>query len=376
MATQGKGQKLGPALLISTLIVMLLASYILPYTEFNEPTIDDNYTIKLVAEDLGGPSCLEWVNSSILIICDRDGGRLISLEFDYNTTDWSWNVSQHSTWLDGFDRPHGVHIAAGFIMVSEAGRLTRINHSGLDTDWMKEVKQNERWAMIDGISIGNHQPNAINELVNGTLVWHVGSTCNVCDQDDERNAALLWVNASTGEHGVLASGVRNSYDGVWVEGIGYLFSDNGRDWEGKHPLEEVNLLVAGADYGWPEDDPDHPIPTGTIGPVATWTAHSSLNGMTKRPMNSTFPGNEHTVYATVFGSWNAVVPVGHEIVQIDFEENSTNPQGWQGEVTTFASNLTTPLPIAFHPSGNYLFYGILTGGGTLHLITANDNLGN
>ena len=241
MATQGKGQKLGPALLISTLIVMLLASYILPYTEFNEPTIDDNYTIKLVAEDLGGPSCLEWVNSSILIICDRDGGRLISLEFDYNTTDWSWNVSQHSTWLDGFDRPHGVHIAADFIMVSEAGRLTRINHSGLDTDWMKEVKQNERWAMIDGISIGNHQPNAINELVNGTLVWHVGSTCNVCDQDDERNAALLWVNASTGEHGVLASGVRNSYDGVWVEGIGYLFSDNGRDWEGKHPLEEVNL---------------------------------------------------------------------------------------------------------------------------------------
>ena len=375
MMEASKVRKLGPALLISTLIAMLLASHIFPYTQFSEPTIGDNYTIELVAEDLGGPSCLEWVNSSILLICDRDGGRLVSLEFNYNTTDWSWNVSQHSTWLDEFDRPHGIHIAEDFIMVSEAGRLTRINHSGLDTGWMEEVKQNERWAMIDDISIGNHQPNAINELGNGTLIWHVGSTCNVCDQDDERNAALLWVNPSTGEHGVLASGVRNSYDGVWVEGIGYLFSDNGRDWDGKHPLEEVNLLDAGADYGWPEDDPEHPIPAGTIGPVATWTAHSSLNGMTKRPVNSTFPGNEHTVYATVFGSWNAVIPVGHEIVQIDFEENSTNPQGWLGEVTTFATNLTTPLPIAFHPSGNYLFYGMLSSGGTLHIITANSNLG-
>ena len=374
MTAQAKGRKLGGILLISTLIVMLLTSHFLPYTQFSQPTIDDNYTIEVVVNELGGPSCLDWINSNLLIICDRDGGRLVALEFDYNTTDWSWNMSQQSTWLDGFDRPHGIHIAENFLLISEAGRLTKINHSGLDTAWMEEVKQNERWLMIDGVPIGNHQPNAINELGDGTLVWHVGSTCNICDQDDERNAALLWINASTGEHGVLASGVRNSYDGIWVEGIGYLFSDNGRDWEGKHPLEEVNLLIAGEDYGWPDDDPENPIPAGTIGPVATWTAHSSLNGMDVRPANSTFPGNEYTVYATVFGSWNAIIPVGHEIVQIDFKENSTNPQGWHGEVTTFASNLTTPLPIAFHPSGNYLFYGTFSGGGTLHIITANSNL--
>ena len=43
--------------------------------------------------------------------------------------------------------------------------------------------------------------------------------------------------------------MRNSYDGVWVESIGYVFTDNGRDWEGDHPHEEINLLVEGGDYG-------------------------------------------------------------------------------------------------------------------------------
>jgi hypothetical protein len=80
------------------------------------------------------------------------------------------------------------------------------------------------------------------------------------------------------------------------------------------------------------------------------------------------------VYATVFGSWNAIIPVGHEIVQINFKENSSNSQGWHGEVTNFASDLTTPLPIAFHPSGNYLFYGTFSGDGSIHVITTNSDL--
>ena len=155
-------------------------------------------------------------------------------------------------------------------------------------------------------------------MPNGTVIWHVGSTCNICDEVDERNAALLWVNSSTGAHGILASGVRNSFHGIWVPDMGYIFSDNGRDWEGDHPPEEINLLIPGENYGWPDDDPDHPVPEGTIGPIVTWTPHSSLNNLAYRPPNSSFPGGNHTVYATVFGSWNAIVPVGHEIVRIDF----------------------------------------------------------
>ena len=87
---------------------------------------------------------------------------------------------------------------------------------------------------------------------------------------------MLWVNATTGDHGILASGVRNSFDGVWVPDIGYVFTDNGRDWEGDHPDEELNLLIDGGAYGWPDDDPSNPVPSSTIGPIATWTPHTSM----------------------------------------------------------------------------------------------------
>jgi len=253
--------------------------------------------------------------------------------------------------------------------------LAKYNRSG----WNFE----DRTALISGVPSGNHQTNAINALPNGTLIWHSGSTCNVCEEKDERNAALLWVNPTNGDHGVLASGVRNSFDGVWVDGAGYVFSDNGRDWEGDHPREELNMLVGGAAYGWPDDDPDHPIPEGTLAPVATWTPHTSLNGLTLRPNGSSAPGlnangtEGFTLYGTVFGSWNTLLPQGHEILRIDFTPtnatNATEPADqWDTHVTRFATDVGTPLPISFSPDGT-LYYATFGGNGGLYRIVPTVN---
>jgi glucose/arabinose dehydrogenase len=183
---------------------------------------------------------------------------------------------------------------------------------------------------------------------------------------------LLWVDGQTGDHGILASGVRNSFDGVWVDSMGYLFTDNGRDWEGDHPHEEVNLLIQGADYGWPNDEPDDPVPPGTIGPIAKWTPHTSMNGIDVRPENSSLPGLStsagHTVYASVYGSWNTLLPKGHEIVRIDFTpafDEEGNFSGWDSAETRIATQLGTPLPLCFSPSGD-LYYATFGGGGTLN----------
>ena len=79
------------------------------------------------------------------------------------------------------------------------------------------------------------------------------------------------------------------------------------------------------------------------------------------------PGGNHTVYATVYGSWNSVVPVGHEIVRIDFSQAVDGT--WSGTTSVFASDLGTPLPIVFHPNGD-LFYATFGGNGRIHVITA------
>ncbi len=331
------------------LIVLVVARQIYPYSSFNSPLIDDDFEIEVVAKNLGGPTCLEWFDQSTLIVCDRDGGQIYTLDTNMSRT----------VLISGLDRPHDIAITDSDIFVSEAGELSRYAHNG-------QLEQiGNRTTLVSGVPTGNHQTNAVNMLPNGTLVWHSGSTCNICVEEDQRNGALLWVNASTGEHGVLASGVRNSFDGVWVPNIGYVFTDNGRDWEGDHPDEEVNLLLEGGDYGWPDDDPSNPVPVGSIAPIASWTPHTSMNGVALRPVHSSLPGGNSTIYATVYGSWNTLLPQGHEIVRIDLESNNGTVVG---TTSVFVEDAGTPLPIAFHPNGD-LYFAVFGSNGKLYKIS-------
>nr|AIF02237.1 L-sorbosone dehydrogenase [uncultured marine group II/III euryarchaeote KM3_155_G07] len=326
----------------------------------------EGHVVEQVAEGLGSPSCLHWMDENWLLVCDRTG-RLLALELDE-----SGNISTPLVLLGDLDEPHGVLVwedpgnGSSRLLVSVKGELLawNIGENSTPENWLLENPQ----ILVTGVPTGNHQTNAVMPFSESSVLWHVGSTCNICDEEDERNAAIMKVDAWTGEHEVVASGVRNSYDGTWVPGIGYLFTDNGRDWEGDHPPEELNLLLEGSAYGWPDDDPDHPVPDGTLGPIAEFTSHSSANGIDWRPPTSSLPGGNRTVYVSLFGSWNTVIPVGQEIVRVDLSPDSENPQNWSGVVTPVLDGLQTPLPLRFHPDGD-LYYAEYAQG-TLHRVTA------
>jgi glucose/arabinose dehydrogenase len=328
--------------IVCILVFLIIAREIYPYAGVMEAKIADGFEQETIATGLGGPTCLVF-DEDILLVCDRDGGRIVTVE--------------GTVLLSGLDHPHGLLLLEDGVVISEEGKLTRY-----DSNYENPV------VLVDDIPSGNHQTNAVNLLPNGTLIWHSGSTCNHCNEDDPRNGALLWVNATTGEHGILATGVRNSFDGVWVDGIGYLFTDNGQDTEGgDFPDEEINLLVQGADYGWLVESKSDPNPDGTEAPVATWTPHTSVNGMTTRPAN--LPGNEYTVYATVYGSWATILPAGHQILKIDFKQTDN---GWVGDVELFAEEVGTPLPITAGPDGN-LYYATFDHDGAVHVISPEAN---
>ena len=339
-----------------------------PYLFEPEPEVlISKHNIVQVASDLGSPACLHWVDETWLLVCDRDG-RIIAMQLDE-----SREFISQETILSNLVEPHGILVwsdpdnGSSRLFISERGELNAwdIDRNSTPLQWKLESYQ----TLISGVPAANHQTNAIMSDGNGGLIWHSGSTCNICDEADERNAALLGVNPWNGSYQIIASGVRNSFDGTWVPNIGYVFTDNGRDWEGDHPPEELNLLSSGSAYGWPDDDPDNPVPEGTVGPIAEFASHSSANGVDWRPLNSTLPGGPTTVYVALFGSWNTVVPVGKQILQVDLVEDPESPQGWKGVSTVVVDNLATPLAMKFHSEGD-LYYAEYAHG-TLYRISAN-----
>ena len=342
--------------IVALLITLLLLRQVYPYVSGQDPTVVDGYEVREVAGELGGPTCLVWANTTHLLFCDRDGGTISELNLD---------TDERRVLLNGLDRPHGLALHGGQAYVSTAGSLTAYT---VGADGVFE----NATPLVQGVPVGNHQTNAVDVLPNGTLLWHSGSTCNICVEDDPRNGALLWVNATSGEHGILASGVRNSFDGVWVGGHGYFFTDNGRDWEGDHPPEELNHLIVGASYGWPDDEPATPVPEGTEGPIGTWTPHTSMNGIDVRPPNSALPGlsptEGFTLYATVYGSWNTLLPQGHEILRIDVHQDDASGT-YTTDITRFAWDAGTPLPLTFHPDGT-LYYATFGNGGSLYAVSS------
>src|SRR5262249_33181191 len=88
------------------------------------------------------------------------------------------------------------------------------------------------------------------------LYVSIGSSCNVCEESDPRRAAVVQYSLDGQQQQIFASGLRNSVGIVFhkdAQGIYDLWSvDNGRDNIGDDlPPDEVNILQAGDNYGWP-----------------------------------------------------------------------------------------------------------------------------
>ena len=355
------------ALLIILILILGVIREVSPYLFKPTPSSTvEEIQIEEVAGGLGKPTCLTWISSEWLLVCDTHTQSILALELSENS------FLEPQKIISDLNNPHGVLLWEDMengivkIFVSQAGSLNswEIISGDNPSEWEFGLEK----PIIEGVATGNHQQNAIIQGPNNTLFWHSGSTCNVCQEEDERSATLIEIDPLTDNYTIVATGVRNSFDGVWVPEIGYIFTDNGHDWSGEsYPPEEINLLELGGFYGWPNVSEENPIPIGSIPPIGNYTPHSSVNGIDIRPMNSSLPGGNITLYATVFGSWNTVIPVGKEIIRIDLIEDPYHPQGWGVEITVVVENLATPLPLRFHPNGDLYFAEYAHG--TLYKVT-------
>ena len=187
MSDTRRGMK-GIGILSLIFVLLLIFQMIAPYLGWANPEVEEGFVIDDVTNGLGGPTCLEWVSNYDLLVCDRDGGTIKLLNFNIDSNSSLWTPTDSSfPLITDLHEPHDILILDDHTLISERGKLTRINQTTLD----QTLNDAPRWTLIDGVPTGNHQTNNLDIMPNGTVIWHVGSTCNICDEVDERNAALL-----------------------------------------------------------------------------------------------------------------------------------------------------------------------------------------
>jgi len=145
------------------------------------------------------------------------------------------------------------------------------------------------------------------------------------------------------------------------------------------PLEELNLLTAGAPFGWPhcygDRQPDYsmggsePLCAGTVAPVVGFIAHSSPIGAafysdTRFP--APYPGG---LFVALHGTYDQYLPTGTSIVFLPFSQGypTGEVQGFvEGWLMPDSRRWAMPVDIVTAPDGSLLVSD--EGGGRIYRV--------
>lgn len=257
-------------------------------------------------------------------------------------------TDSQEVYSSGYNQPLGVavHEPTGEVYVSQRGGIVIARDT--DGDGIADEKEN----FVTGLPVDDHQNDNLVFGPDGFLYMGLGSTCDACEDPDPRSASILRFDVQTDESEIFATGLRNPYDLAFRPETGELFAtNNGRDDLGlEAPYEELNHIVQGGDYGYPDcwNEQDALGCEDTISAVAFFEAHSSANGLDFSG-GERFPAEYHgNAFVSIFGS-------GLKDVQTGIQRVALIPEGetYTGETSWFVRfpEGTSPLPLQFGPDG-------------------------
>lgn len=231
-------------------------------------------------------------------------GRLYVASIDQNIYVFSdaghGRARSDGIFASGLATPLGLLWVEDRLYVSTTGSLVAL------ADTNQDGRQDQTTVILDGLPNGLHQNDGLVMGKDGYIYLGLGSTCDACLESDPRSASILRFKPDGSDLTVYAKGFRNPFD-LAFNAAGDLFAtDNGRDKLGDDlPQEELNLVRAGQDYGWPDCwlGNTEPACAEKTQPIAGFTAHSSVDGLLFYD-GENFPAiYRDQAFVAVFGSY-------------------------------------------------------------------------
>ena len=254
---------------------------------------------------------------------------------------------------EGLNSPQGMVFVDDALLVANQDGVVKIEGLDLAAAKPAAVKISP---FIPNLSMGWHTLKTIRLSPDGYLYINVGSSCNVCLENDATRATILRYTkegkpagalVTLGRHqpsAIWARGLRNSQDFAWHPVSGEMFAtNNGSDMRSSTkngaadenlPPEHLNKIEAGKHYGWPYcwgkapdgvgqvQDPNFVGEAGfcktTQAPAITFTSHTTPIGLTFLN-KAQFPKQyQNDAIVALHGSWNRENPAGYQLVRVKF----------------------------------------------------------
>lgn len=223
---------------------------------------------------------------------------------------------------------------AGWLYVGETTRVTRYRYDASGPLGAPEV-------VVPDLPAGGHDTRTVAFGPDGRLYVAVGSSCNICDEADERRAAVLTYAPDGTGYRRFAHGLRNPVGLAFQPGTEALWAAvNERDMQGDEiPPDLVTRVTEGADYGWPDCMPPNATPTGrgadcagVTPPTLAIQAHSAPLGLSfARDLG--LPGAyREGLFVAQHGSWNRQPPAAPKLLHVTFDAQGA-PTGVKDFVT-------------------------------------------
>jgi glucose/arabinose dehydrogenase len=337
--------------LLAILIAVISQSGIKPSVKSEtipDIKLPDGFSIDVYADNMGGSPVsypgpnpgprMMLLKDRVLFVTVPNMGRVVAL-LDKNDDK---KADETIIFIENLNNPHGIDYYEGWFYIAEEDRVIRVKDN--DNNFIADTGTLE--ILIDNLPKGGHFTRTL-KIHNNSLFVSIGSSCNVCTEEDERRASILKCTLDGKDCRIFAKGLRNAVGMVFHPITGNFYAtENGRDWLGDDlPPDEINLIEEGRNYGWPicygknihdtDFDKNVYIRNPCMEPFETQSlidlqAHSAPLGLAfyygdKFPEE--YRGN---LFVAFHGSWNRKVPTGYKIISIDMKDFSVKDfaTGW------------------------------------------------
>ncbi|MGI2324718.1 MULTISPECIES: PQQ-dependent sugar dehydrogenase [unclassified Methylococcus] len=286
--------------------------------------LPSGFSLTVYAADLPGARMLRFTRTGDLLVSQPHAGAIVLLEKD---ADGDGRPDGRRQLLTGLSRPHGLDLRDGWLYVAETYGVVRVRYDAAQRQISGAPEM-----VVSGIpGGGNHWSRTLKFGPDGGMYVSVGSSCNVCIEDDPLRATLLRFEPDGTKREIYATGLRNTVGFDWRPGSRELYgTDNGRDLLGDDfPPCELNRIEKGGFYGWPYANgnrvPDPDYGRGheadirrSLPPVHEFRAHVAPLGMVFLKGGGLPQDYRGAALVALHGSWNRSKKQGYEVVSLHF----------------------------------------------------------